>query len=145
MNQLEKKIKELKVNPNITIINNNLWTVNFDYVINGWINGLKFHNANNESFVTVVEDIIILNSNKSICKEAVQILQDIMKLPTNKIGERHIFCNWVRKTAPYLKKKTDNEIIELMLTSYLKNVMILYMQLSELERERRKNKYEKRW
>lgn len=136
----DKSIEILKSNPNIKVVNEKLWTVNFDYVLNGWIKGLKFYDTTSENFVTVAKDIIILNNTKNMCSKIIPILEDIMKLPNNKIGKRTSFCNWVRKDMPLLKNATDGEIINFLIKNKFNQVIKLYNQLSELEKQRRKNK-----
>lgn len=133
-----KILNKIKLNPHIKVINPNLWTVNFDYVLNGWIKELKFYNTDSNGFITIADNTIILNNAKSMCSDIIPILESIMKLPSRKIGKKDSFCDWVRKDMPYLKNVTNDEIIKLIIENGLNNVMKLYMQLSELEKERRK-------
>ena len=133
-----KILNAIKLNPHIKVINPNLWTVNFDYVLAGWIKELKFNNTDSNSFVTVADDVIILNSSKLVCSNIIPILESIMKLPNNKIGKKESFCNWARKDMPLLKNNTDDEIINFIIEKNLNYVMTVYFQLSELERQRRK-------
>ena len=80
-----KILNAIKLNPHIKVINPNLWTVNFDYVLAGWIKELKFNNTDSNSFVTVADDVIILNSSKLVCSNIIPILESIMKLEKKKV------------------------------------------------------------
>lgn len=134
----DKSIEILKSNPHIKVINDKLWTVNFDYVLNGWIKCLKFYETTHDDFVTVARDIIILNNAKEICSYVIPILESIMKLSNNNIGTTKSFCNWVRNNAPSLKNGRDDEVINYLIKNNLGRVITLYNQLSELEKQRRK-------
>lgn len=133
-----KILNKIKSNPHIKVINSNLWTVNFDYVLSGWIKEIKFHNTDSNSFITVADNVIILNSAKSSCENIIPILESIMKLPNNKIGKKESFCNWARTDMPSLKNNTNEEIMNFIIGKGFDYVIKLYLQLSELERERRK-------
>ncbi len=133
-----KILNKIKSNPHIKVINSNLWTVNFDYVLSGWIKEIKFHNTDSNSFITVADNVIILNSAKSSCENIIPILESIMKLPNNKIGKKESFCNWARTNMPSLKNNTNEEIMNFIIGKGFDYVIKLYLQLSELERERRK-------
>ena len=68
----------------------------------------------------------------------IPILESIMNLPNNKIGKRESFCNWVRTDMPSLKNNTNEEVMNFIIGKGLDYVIKLYLQLSELERQRRK-------
>ena len=133
-----KILNKIKSNPHIKVINPNLWTVNFDYVLNGWIKEIKFHNTDSNSFIALADNVIILNSSKSSCENMIPILESIMKLPNNKIGKRESFCSWARTDMPSLKNNTNEEIMNFIIGKGFDYVIKLYLQLSELERQRRK-------
>lgn len=142
---INKIIDAMKSNPHIEIIEPNLWAVNFDYVLNGWIDGLKFHHTTSEAVFALAEDIIILNSNKPIYKKIIPILKYIMNLQNKTIGQAKNFYNWIRNQCPSLKNNTDEEIMKFLNENRLLNDVELYVQLTNLEIERRKiNKKERR-
>lgn len=135
----DKSIEILKSNPHIKVINEKLWTVNFDYILNGWVKGIECHGTTNEDTVIIAKDIIILNSAKDEwCSDIIPILESIMKLPNRKIGTKKAFGNWVRKKIFSLKDKTDDEIMGFLIKNNMSRVITLYNQLSELEKQRRK-------
>ena len=135
----DKSIEILKSNPHIKVINEKLWTVNFDYILNGWVKGLECHGTTNKDTVIIAKDIIILNSAKEVwCSNTIPMLESIMKLPNRKIGTKKAFGNWVRKKTPSLKNKTDDEVIEFLIKNNMGRVITIYNQLSELEKQRRK-------
>lgn len=135
----DKSVEILKSNPHIKVINDKLWTINFDYILNGWIKGLECHGTTNEDTVIIAKDIIILNSAKDAwCSHMIPILQSIMKLPNRKIGTKKAFSDWIKKKTHSLKNKTDDEIIDFLIKNNMGKVITLYNQLSELEKQRRK-------
>ena len=134
------KIDKIKANPHINVITSNLWTVNFEYVLNGWIDDLKFYNADSNSFVTIANDIIILNSNKEMCSRVIPILKYIMKLSDKKIGTKKSFCDWLRKDMKIFKTNKNDVIIKWIGKNGYNQVEKLYSQLCELEKQRRNNK-----
>lgn len=133
-----KILNKIKANPHINVINKNLWVVNFDYVLFGWIKEIQFHDTTSDDCVAIAKDVIILNKNKKACSRMIPILKSIMKLPTEKIGKEESFCDWVRKDMPSLKKYTNEEIINFINENELNQVIKFYFQLSELEIKRRK-------
>lgn len=141
---INKIIDAMKSNPHIEIINPNLWAVNFDYVLNGWIDGLKFYDTTDKDFATLIgnknigDGIIVLNSNAEIYKKVIPILQYIMKLPNNKIGKQKSFCDWIKTQVICLKKKTDKQIINFVKQNNCIAAMEFYFNLSKLEIDRRR-------
>lgn len=136
----DNNINKIKANPHINVINSNLWTVNFEYVLNGWIDDLKFYNADSNSFVTIANDIIILNSNKEMCSRVIPILEYIMKLSDKRVGTKESFCDWLRKDMKLFKTNKNDVIIKWIEKNGYNQVEKLYLQLCKLEIQRRNNK-----
>lgn len=125
----------MHINSNIEIINSNLWVVDFNYVINGWINEITFLETTNEEIATFAVDknsnnqIIILNKNHHGYQKIKKILIEVMKLSTSKMLKEKYINRYIRKTLNDIQRK-NKSLVELE-----KN---LYLLACRLEIERRK-------
>lgn len=124
----------MHINSNIEIINSNLWVVDFNYVINGWINEITFLETTNEEIATFAVDknsnnqIIILNKNHHGYQKIKKILIEVMKLSTSKMLKEKYMNRHIRKTLNDIQRKNKG-LVELE-----KN---LYLLACKLEIERR--------
>lgn len=124
----------MHINSNIEIINSNLWVVDFNYVINGWINEITFLETTNEEIATFAVDknsnnqIIILNKNHHGYQKIKKILIEVMKLSTSKMLKEKYMNRHIRKTLNDIQRK-NKSLVELE-----KN---LYLLACKLEIERR--------
>lgn len=135
-----KDLNKIKLNPHIKVINPNLWTVNFNYISNGWVKEIEFNDYDGKSSVALAKDVIILDSSKEMCSRIIPIIQFIMKLPDKKIGTKESFCKWLRKDIKSFKNSKDDVIINWIKMKGYNQVAKLYLQLCELEIQRRKYK-----
>lgn len=125
----------MHINSNIEIINSNLWVVDFNYVINGWINEITFLETTNEEIATFAVDknsnnqIITLNKNHHGYQKIKKILIEVMKLSTSKMLKEKYINRYIRKTLNDIQRK-NKSLVELE-----KN---LYLLACRLEIERRK-------
>lgn len=125
----------MHINSNIEIINSNLWVVDFNYVLNGWINEITFLETTNEEIATFAVDknsnnqIIILNKNHHGYQKIKNILIQVMKLSTSKMLKEKYMNRHIRKTLNGIQRK-NKSLVELE-----KN---LYLLACKLEIERRK-------
>ena len=124
------------INSNIEIINSNLWVVDFNYVINGWINEITFLETTNEEIATFAVDknsnkqIIILNKNYHGCQKIKNILIEVTKLSTSKMMKEKYINKHIRKTLNDIQRKNES-LVELEKK--------LYLLACKLEIERRKD------
>lgn len=124
------------INSNIEIINSNLWVVDFNYVINGWINEITFLETTNEEIATFAVDknsnkqIIILNKNYHGYQKIKNILIEVTKLSTSKMMKEKYINKHIRKTLNDIQRKNES-LVELEKK--------LYLLACKLEIERRKN------
>lgn len=124
----------MHINSNVEIINSNLWVVDFNYVMNGWINEITFLETTNEEIATFAVDknsnnqIIILNKNYHSYQKIKNILIEVMKLSTSKMLKEKYINRHIRKNLNDIQRKNKN-LVELE-----KN---LYLLTCKLEIERR--------
>lgn len=70
------------MNPNIEVVNENLWVVNFGHVRMNWIEGLKYLDEKDGSnkYVTMTEDgRLYINKATDDCSDLVGIMSTFMK------------------------------------------------------------------
>lgn len=141
INQLIKSIQE---NQNIEVVYKNLWSVNFDYLKNGWIEGITIDNINENDFLTVIRyanscyTIVILNKNHKNYKRILPVFKFIMKLRIKDLKSRTSFYRYFRF---YFKKYENysNKQIDYLLKSYdLSKAKDFYDQTCLFEIQRRK-------
>lgn len=99
------------MNPNIKVINDDLWTVNFHHIKMGYIKDLTFTETNGDDFMTIIkEGKILLNKADNHLDRSVAIITAVMTLPDSLLGTKQGFFAYMRKRMPKWEKKDDKWI-----------------------------------
>ena len=104
----ERKVK--KMNPNIKVINNDLWAVNFNYVEMEYIKELTFTKTNADDFMAITGDGKILLNKAYDLERSISIMTAVMSLPDDLLGTKQGFYVYMRKRIPKWEKKDDKWI-----------------------------------
>lgn len=126
------------MNPNIKVINENLWTVNFSHVGMGFIKELTFNKTLDSDFMTLTQDgKLIMNSGDEVMMRYLPTMKVIMGLPNRLIGNEKGFCHVVKVFVPKLDNLTDQEIVEFIEKQNLNNFRLVYDTACKWELKRR--------
>lgn len=113
-------LNQVKLNNNIEIIYKNLWSVNFDYLSNGWLEGITIDNLDAENYLTVVSfnrnsyTIIILNKGHKNYEKILSIFKFIMRLTIRDLQKKNTFYEWFRFNYNKYKKYSNIQINSLL-------------------------------
>lgn len=138
-------LNQVKLNSNIEIIYKNLWTVNFDYLSNGWLQGITIDNLDIESYLTIVgfgansSTIVILNKGYKNYEKILSIFKFIMKLTIKELQKKNTFYKWFRFNYEKYKKYSNIQIDCLLKKHDISKVKELYNQSCLLEIQRRRD------
>ncbi len=144
MNQ-KQLLNQVKLNSNIEIIHKNLWAVNFDYLSNGWLQGITIDNLDIESYLTIVRygsnssTIVILNKGHKNYEKVLSVFKFIMKLTIKEMKNKNTFYKWLRCNFKNYKKYSNVQIDSLLKKHDISKVKEFYNQSCLLEIQRRKD------
>lgn len=106
------------MNPNIQVITENLWVVNFQYVKMEYIQELKFsHVDNSENKIACIKDdgVIVLNKEFSnVIYSFIPFLKEVMTLKDKELHRKQGFCKVMRALFPRAAVLPDNKIMDLV-------------------------------
>jgi len=127
------------MNPNIEVINENLWAVEFAYVCQGWVKDLTFNITKSTDYYCFTQDgKVVLNKDKTYCKDMLKILNIIMKFRNEQLGTDKGFHFFLRIFIPKADNLNDQAFAKFIQTTQLNHLRNLFNQLSEVEKVRRK-------
>lgn len=133
----ERKVK--KMNPNIEVINENLWAVEFAYVNQGWVKDLSFTSTKPSDYYCFTQDgKVVLNKDQSHCKDLLKMLNIIMKFRGEQLGTEKGYHFFLRIYIPKADNLDDQGFAKFIQAAQLDQVEKLFNQLSEVEKVRRK-------
>lgn len=138
-------LNQVKLNSNIEIIYKNLWAVNFDYLSNGWLQGITIDNLDTESFLTIVGfgansfTIVILNKAHKNYEKILSVFKFIMKLPIKEMQKKNTFYRWFRYNFKNYKKYSNEQIDFLLKKHDITKAKEFYNQSCLLEIQRRRD------
>lgn len=144
MNQ-KQLLNQVKLNSNIEIIHKNLWAVNFDYLSNGWLQGITIDNLDIESYLTIVgfgtnsSTTVILNKGHKNYEKILSVFKFIMKLSIKEMQNKNTFYKWFRCNFKNYKKYSNVQIDSLLKKHDISKVKEFYNQSCLLEIQRRKD------
>lgn len=94
------------MNPNIKVINENLWAVNYSYVEAGYIKELTFNTVTPDDFITLTNDgkIVLNQADEAAMKYILPILKVVMGYPDSLLGTDKGFMIYMKAVAPSLDK-----------------------------------------
>ncbi len=144
MNEKEL-LNQVKLNSNIEIIYKNLWAVNFDYLSNGWLQGITIDNLDIESYLTIVEfginssTTVILNKGHKNYEKILSVFKFIMKLSIKEMQNKNTFYKWFRCNFKNYKKYSNVQIDSLLKKHDISKVKEFYNQSCLLEIQRRRD------
>jgi hypothetical protein len=126
------------MNPNIKVINDDLWTVNFHHIKMGYIKDLTLTETQGDDFVCIIkEGKFLLNKADPNCEKAIPILEAVMTLPDDLLGSKKGFYSCIRKLMPKITNK-DDKYVELFIKYYnLEGVETPYTVSCDWEKKRR--------
>lgn len=101
------------MNPNIKVIRENLWAVNFDYVKAGFIKELTFTKENSDAFITLTDDgkIVLNEADKGAMKYVLPFLKVVMGYPDSLLGTDKGFMLYMKASVPILEKYDYPDIV----------------------------------
>jgi len=103
------------MNPNITVVNENLWTVNFSYVGMNFIRELTFDKTTALDFMTLTQDgKLVMNSADKAMMQYLPVMKVLMSFPDRLIGTDRGFCSYIKVFLPTLDKQPNDKLIELL-------------------------------
>lgn len=138
-------LNQVKLNSNIEIIYKILWAVNFDYLSNGWLQGITIDNLDIESYLTIVGfgtnsfTIVILNKGHKNYEKVLSVFKFIMKLPVKEMQKKNTFYKWFRCNFKNYKKYSNVQIDSLLKKHDISKVKEFYNQSCLLEIQRRRD------
>lgn len=126
------------MNKNVQVINENLWVVNFNHVKQDWIKGLSFNIPNSSDYACFTQDgKIVLNKNHPIHKDILKILNVIMKLEDELLGNEEGFRTFIKIFVPTSNNLTDEAFEKFINSTNLNSIRSMFNQFSNLELKRR--------
>ena len=127
------------MNPNITVISDNLWAVNFHHIKMGYIKDLTLNETQGDDFVSIIkEGKFLMNKADPNCEKAIPILEAVMTLPDAQLGTKKGFYSCIRKLMPKIANK-DDKYVDLFIQYYnLEGIETPYTVSSDWEKKRRK-------
>lgn len=100
------------MNPNIKVINENLWTVNFSYVGMNFIRELTFDKSTDLDFMTLTQDgKLIMNSGDEVMMRYLPTMKVVMSFPDRLLYTDRGFCSYIKVLVPNLDKLNNNELV----------------------------------
>lgn len=129
------------MNPNIKVLNKNLWVVNFDLVKSGYIKEFTLNNIKPNDFVAILGNgkIVLNQADEPAMKYILPFFKVIMSYPDSLLGTDKGFLIYMRAIEPMLDKYDYQRIVQA-----LKNLGIYDVKRNgfdtacRLEAERRK-------
>lgn len=126
------------MNPNISVINENLWAVDFEYIKQGWVKDLSIINPKASDCACLTNDgKIVLNKNHQYYNDVYKLLNIIMKFRNEQIGTDQGFRFFIRILVPNAENLTDEAFEKFVSSDLLKKVQKLFNQYSGVEQNRR--------
>lgn len=126
------------MNPNIKVIDDKIWMVNFSYVGMNFIQELSFRETSASDFITLTDDgKYLLNSDDECAMKYLPILKVVTVFPNKLIGTARGFYSFVKVLAPSADKLTNEQINELMNQEKLDNLKVVFDTACTWEKTRR--------
>jgi hypothetical protein len=126
------------MNPNIKVINKNLWMVNFSYVGMDFIKEITFKKSTDADFMCLSQDgKLIMNSGDELSHKTLPMMKVVMTLPNRLLGNEGGFCFFVKVFIPKLDKLTNDELLEFVKQQNLVNMKAVFDTACKWEKERR--------
>lgn len=101
------------MNSNIKVINSHLWSVNFAYVNQGWIQDISLQSTQCTDFMTITrEGIYLFNSNDQQMERYLPVLKAIMTFSKQQLLTDQGFDNFVKVFAPSMEKMNHAELVQ---------------------------------
>lgn len=127
------------MNPNIEVINENLWAVEFAYVCQGWVKDLTFTSTKSSDYVCLTHDgKIVINKNKPFHEDIIKYLKVIMGFKEEQLGTVQGFHFFLRVFIPKADNLTDQEFEKFVQSSQLDAIQKQFNDISNIEKNRRK-------
>lgn len=99
------------MNPNIKVINENLWVVNFSYVTMNFIRELSFDQSTASDFMALTNDgKLIMNSGDQIMMQYLPVVKVVMSLPDRLLNNEQGLHIYLKALFPRLDKNTVEEV-----------------------------------
>lgn len=128
------------MNPNIQVITENLWAVNFQYVKMEYIQELNFtHVENGENKIACIKEdgIIVLNKEFSnVLHSFIPFLKEVMTLKDKDLHTKQGFCKVMRSLVPKAANLPDSKIMNFVWKEN-PNIWTTYRNACNWEKERR--------
>lgn len=104
----------MKMNPNIKVINKNLWVVNFDLVKSGYIKEITLNNLKSDDFVAILGNgkTVLNQADETAMKYTLPIFKVIMGYPDSLLGTDKGFLIYMKAVAPNLDGYNYQEIVQ---------------------------------
>lgn len=129
-----------EMNKNISIINEYLYLVNFDYIDFGYIKELSFIDTKICDFVCITNDgVIVLNSNDKYSNVAIPILKQLMILLDNELDTETGYMKCLRGLVRDSSDWSDEMLIEVVGMKTIEDFKESYLALCKWEMRRRQN------
>lgn len=132
----ERQVK--KMNPNIKVINENLWAVDFEYINQGWVKDLSFNNPKPSDYMCFTNDgKIVINKNKPYHEDIIKYLKVIMRFKEEQLGSVKGFHYFLRVFIPKADNLIDQAFEKFVQSSQLDAVQKQFNDISNIEKNRR--------
>ncbi|WP_157453644.1 hypothetical protein [Clostridium sartagoforme] len=126
------------MNPNISVINENLWAVDFEYIKQGWVKDLSFNNPKPSDYMCFTHDgKIVINKNKPYHEDIIKYLKIIMRFKEEQLGTVQGFHFFLRIFIPKADNLTDEAFEKFVQSSQLDAVQKQFNDISNIEKNRR--------
>lgn len=102
------------MNPNIKVINKNLWVVNFDLVKSGYIKEITLNNLKPNDFIAILGNgkTVLNQADETAMKYTLPIFKVIMGYPDSLLGTDKGFLIYMRAIDPTLDKYDYQRIVQ---------------------------------
>ncbi len=131
------------MNPNIEVINENLWVVNFQYVGMGYIRELTFNDkATIDNGMTITNDgKLIFDKSDALMMKYLPVMKAVMCFPDYLLNTERGFCVYVKTLAPKLDNLDNETLVKFLKGKDLyKPHAAIWETACKWEAERRKQK-----
>lgn len=126
------------MNPNIKVINDGLWLVNFSHVGMGFIKEIAFNKTLDSDFMTLTQDgKLIMNSGDDITQKYLPLMKVVMTFPNRWLGNENGFCQFIKVFLPKLDHMTNEEVLEFVKQQNLDNLKLAFNTACKWEVKRR--------
>jgi hypothetical protein len=126
------------MNPNIKVINENLWAVDFEYIKQGWIKDLSYVNPKPSDYLCFTrEGKIVINNNKPYHEDIIKYLKIIMNIKDEQLGTVKGYHFFLRVFILNADKLTDQAFEKFIQASQMEAVQKQFNDISNLEKNRR--------